>query len=242
MRIVIAAPPKTGNAWLKCLLATIYDLHWLPGPESPPTNDFASFKTWAEAGNFPDNAIYHQHYDYSPELSAFAASIPAHLATILRDPYDQFVSLYFFVQVQAENPNRAAKGRTRPADTMIGKPIDHPVTLTYLRDEYGSDLAKGLAWLRGGDSTAVRYEALHADPVTELTRATAAIAPVATEKIERAITACEASTLLANRKGLKRRIRSATVGDWRNHLTAEHLEIFRVQHAALIRALGYDVH
>ena len=28
MRIVIAAPPKAGNSWLKCLLAAVYDLGW----------------------------------------------------------------------------------------------------------------------------------------------------------------------------------------------------------------------
>ena len=75
----------------------------------------------------------------------------------------------------------------------------------------------------------------------EETRATDAIQPVPPERIATAIEACQADNLLQSRKGLKRRIRSATVGDWRNHLTEEHLAIFRDVHAGRIRALGYAV-
>lgn len=238
MRILIVAPPKTGNSWLRCLFASAYDLEWLR--DGPDGHELTALRDFVAAGRFPDRSVFHHHYDYSAELVEIAAAIPAHLATILRDPYDQFVSLYFFVQVQAGNAKRAAKNRA--ADVMLGKAIDHPDVLAFLAEDFGKDLRKGLEWLESGRSVVLRFEGLYADPIAEFTRATDQIGPLPAERIEQALVACQADNLLRARPGLAKRIRSATVGDWRNHLTEEHLAIFRARHADLIRQLGYDVH
>jgi len=240
VRIIIAAPPKTGNSWLRCLFADIYDLEWLR--DAPVSSDPAELASWAASGRFPDDAVFHLHYDYSPELVETAAAIPAHLATILRDPYDQFVSGYFFIQAQAEAGKLRRRGDEGGGESIVGKPIDHPDVLAFLAGGFRKNLVKGLAWLQSGRSVVVRYERLHDDPIAELTRATDLISPVARERIVTAVEACEAQTLLKSRKGLAKRIRSATVGDWRNHLSEVHLAIFREQYADLIRALGYEVH
>ncbi|MCC6312618.1 MAG: sulfotransferase domain-containing protein [Thermomicrobiales bacterium] len=242
MKILIVAPPKTGNSWLKCLLSTAYGIEWMTPDQAPPGADFVTFRDWVEAGSFPANGVYHRHYDYSPDLCDLAAHHGIHLATILRDPYDMFVSRYFFTQAQADNERRADKPVERGHDGMTGKPIDDPAVLEYLADGFGAQLQKGIDWLQSGASVVVRYEALHADPVAELTRAANEIEPVAPERITAAIEACQADTLLQRRKGLRRRIRSATVGDWRNHLGPQHLALFRVHHADRIHALGYEVH
>lgn len=238
MKILIAAPPKTGNSWLKCLLASIYGLDWLTHESVPEGTDPEEFKTWVEAGGFPENGVFHHHYDFSETLCDVAEANGIRIATILRDPYDTFVSRYFFTQAQADNPKRE---KNQSHDAMIGKPIDSPESLDYLAHGFANTLDKGIEWLESGRSVVVRYENLHADPMAELTRATNAIQPVPPERIAKAIEACQAENLLQTRKGLKRRIRSATVGDWRNHLTEEHLRIFRDVHAGRIRALGYAV-
>ncbi len=241
MRIIIASPPKAGNSWLKCLLASIYGLRWLTGDETPDGPTVDAFARWLTERGFPADSVYHQHYPFSPALMDAVDGVPAHVATILRDPYDMFVSLYFFVQTQAENPNRAAKGRSRDADVMIGRTIDDPESLAFLADGFDADLRKGIAWLESGRSAVVRYEALHADPRSAITELTAQLRPVDSARIERAIEDCQAENLLQQRKGLKRRIRAATVGDWKNHLSDEHLRIMRDRHAPLIERLGYTV-
>ncbi len=239
MKILIAAPPKTGNSWLKCLLSTIYGLEWLTAVSVPHGVDPQTFRTWVEAEGFPENSIFHHHYDYVAMLCDIAEAHGIHIATILRDPYDTFVSRYFFTQAQADNTKRGAKNQDH--DAMIGKPIDSPEALDYLANGFTGTLEKGIAWLECGRSVVVRYEHLHADPLAELSRATNAIQPVAPERIAHAIEACQADAMLQRRKGLQRRIRTATVGDWRNHLTEAHLAIFREVHADRIRALGYEV-
>ncbi len=241
MRVLIVAPPKTGNSWLKCLLSSVYGLDWLTADRVPGGTGLDAFAAWLATGGFPDNAVFHHHYDYSPELVTLANGASIHLATILRDPYDMFVSRYFFAQAQADNEKRVGKAVDRTADVMVGKAIDDPVVLTYLADQFGSQLQNGIDWLESDASVVVRYEALVADPVVELRRATGLIQPVTEARLGAAVEACQAETLLRTRKGLRRRIRAATSGDWRNHLTTPHLEVFRDRHGDRIRALGYAV-
>jgi hypothetical protein len=152
-----------------------------------------------------------------------------------------FVSGYFFAQAQADNAKRVEKGKASARDEMAGRAIDDPVVLDYLAERFDKQLQMGIDWLQSGASVVVRYEGLVDDPVAELRRATDQLQPVSDEQIRRAVKSCQADALLSARKGLRRRIRAATSGDWRNHLAPAHLAIFRERHAARIRALGYEV-
>lgn len=241
MRILIVAPPKTGNSWLKCLFSAVYDLDWLTHERVPNGTGIEAFKAWLATEGFPDDAVFHHHYDYSPELVSLAAAEGIVLATILRDPYDMFVSRYFFVNAQANNEKRDLKQVDREPDVMLGRPIGDPAVLGYLAGGFGKQLQKGIDWLRSGASVVVRYEGLVDEPLAELRPATDRIRPVPDERLRAAIESCQADVLLRSRKGLRRRIRAATSGDWRNHLTQAHLDVFREHHADRVRALGYEV-
>src|SRR5215213_5337285 len=192
MRILIAAPPKTGNVWLKCLLGSIYDLRWLKDAEIPPRPEPALFEEWVERGGFPDGTIFHQHYRYSEEFCRAVEAVPAHLVTIVRDPYDAFVSTYFTIQQRAANGNL---GKSR-STALAGKPLDHPDTLAFLDgDGYGVNLRKAADWLHSGRAVVLRYEELLRDPIGTLTRATDQIAPAAPERIARAVEECSAENM-----------------------------------------------
>jgi hypothetical protein len=233
MRILIAAPPKTGNVWLKCLLGSIYDLRWLKGAEIPPRPEPNLFEEWVEQGGFPDGTIFHQHYDYSEEFCRFVEAVPAHLVTIVRDPYDAFVSTYFTMQ------QRAAKGNLRGigVDVLAGKPLDHPEALAFLENGgYRDRLVMANEWAHSGRAVLLRYEELIRDPIDALTRATDQIAPVGPERIASAVEMCSAENMRP-----RKHVRVATVGDSRNHLGEQHLRIFREHYADLIQRLGYEV-
>lgn len=241
MRIVIAAPPKAGNSWVKCLLATMYDLTWLRGSQTPESATLEAFQTWAERGDFPDNSIFHQHYPYSDAIAQAVEAVPAHLVTIIRDPYDAIVSLYYFIQTQAADEIARGHREYMRSNPIAGKALDDPETIDYLDAEMGPYLQRAQDWLRSGRSVVLRYEALHHDPLAELSRATTQLRPLPAERIADAITACQADALRSGRLGLRKRIRTATVGDWRNHLTEAHLSRFREHHGDLIRSIGYEV-
>ena len=237
MRIVITSPPKSGNRWLKCLLSRIYDLNVLHGKEKPPTKPEA-FQAWAEDG-FPDGSIFHQHCKYSPQLCDVIDAVPAHLVTIIRNPYDVFVSYYYWVQAQALY--RAGRGRPRPKNDIAGKPLDDPDVLAFLADEFKVNLMRAEGWLHSGRTVVLRYEGLRRDPVTELTRATDVIAHVDPQRIEYAIEACQAENMRQRGRQSQWHVSAAQVGEVREGLGEAHLAIFRERYADLIRALDYEV-
>lgn len=237
MRIVIAGPPKTGNVWLKCLLAAAYGLEPI-GPREAPAPTLDAFVAWVGRGRFRDDTIFHRHFAYSPALADAVTAVPARLATILRDPYDAFVSLYFNLQHHADDPRRLTGGR----DLLIGRPLDHPDVLAYLRrDGFRGHLEQAAAWLRGGRSAVVRYEDLHRDPVAALERLAAALGPVERPAVAAAVAACTAERMRQRKRARGRHVRAAVVGDSRDRLNDDHLALFRDRYGDLIRGLGYEV-
>jgi hypothetical protein len=237
MRIVVASPPKSGNHWIKCLLAEIYDLSVVEG-ERKERITAESLPGWVE-GHFPDGSIIHIHNRCTTRLCDAIDAVPAHLVTIVRDPYDVFVSLYHWTQQRAGRGLDRRQGRPRQA--MVGKAIDDPDVLDFLAEEFAANIEQANGWLHGGRAHVVHYEALHADPQGELTRLANAIDPMSPGHIAAAIDACRADKMRQASEKMAWHIRSAKVGDSREMLRPAHLEIFRQRHAAGIRSLGYCV-
>ncbi|MDQ3226525.1 MAG: sulfotransferase domain-containing protein [Chloroflexota bacterium] len=241
MRIVVVSPPRSGNHWIECLLSTIYGLTRMGGEEKPDATTPGVFREWARGGGFPDNSLFHLHCRYRPKIADAIEATPALILTMVRNPYDAFVSRYFWTQ-QRMPPDRE-KAEARPRQRMVGKPLDDPDVLAFLADPhgFGSHLTTADAWLHSGRALVVRYEDLHRDPVTALTRATDAIEPVPPDRTDAAIEACTAENLRHQTGWKARSIRVAKVGDSTQRLAEAHLAIFRDQYADLIRSLGYEV-
>lgn len=239
MRILIAGPPKTGNMWLKCLLAEIYGLSWLKNNAIPDRPEPELFSAWIEAGGFPDGTIFHQHYWYSDELAEAAERVSAHLVSIVRDPYDAFVSTYFAMQQHASEGNTKQR---KHVDTL-GFDLHSEEVLRALREGiYLGNMRKAAGWLHSGRAHVLRYEDLHADPVATLTTLTAELERAGREQIEAAVAHCSADAMRQRGGKEAKHVRTATVGDSQGHLTEAHLAIFREdEYAALVRSLGYDV-
>jgi hypothetical protein len=242
MRIVISSPPKMGNKWIKCLLGKIYDLEWINGDESPNTN-IERFSRFVSEGRFPDGTIFHQHCHYKPKLCDVIDEVPAHLVTIVRDPYDAFVSMYHWIQTRSNYDKERGRVRPkeRPRDLMVGKPIDDPVILDYLADGYGDQIRRAVEWVHSGRAIVTRYEELHRDPIAELTQVTNQIEPVDRERIEQAIEACSADNMRKMSKRMSFHVRAAKVGDSRGKLDESHLQIFREKYGGYLTSLGYEV-
>lgn len=238
MRILVAAPPKTGNMWIKCLLGSVYGLRWLKPIEQPRQSTLRHFRDWVAAGSFPDGTIYHQHYDFSPEICDIAETIPAHLVTLVRDPYDAFVSTYHTLQQHFEEDNK----KKRRMVELMGKPLDDPTIVEFLRDGgYRNNLLKARDWMSCGRAVVIRYENLHADPVAALTSACALIAPADPAAIEAAIENCTPEAMRQRSRGMEKHVREAKPGDARSKLTEAHYDAFRNAYRDLIEELGYPV-
>jgi hypothetical protein len=242
MRIVISSPPKMGNKWIKCLLSRVYELEWVVGGDSPDTN-IEQFDLFVSEGRFPDNTIFHQHCKYKPKICDVIDEIPAHLVTIVRDPYDAFVSMYHWIQTRTDYDRERGRVRkkARPRDAMVGKAIDDPLILEFLADGYGQQILRAHEWVNSGRAIVVRYEDLHRNPVEALTRVTNQIEPVDTARIERAVEACSVDNMRKMSKRMSQHVRAAKVGDSRDTLGEPHLKIFREKYSDLLTSLGYEV-
>jgi hypothetical protein len=224
--------------WLKCLLGRAYGLRWLRAFETPASADLPSLKTWLADGRFPDGTIFHQHYDFAPEIADVLDAVPARLVTIVRDPYDAFVSTYYTLQQHAaeNNPKR------RKFTELMGKPLEDPVVVDFLRrGGYRNNLQKARDWANSGRAVVLRYEDLSQDPLVALRHATGQIAPVNDEILEIAIDYCRAERMRQRTKGGSKHVRTATIGDSVQRLTPNHLEAFREAYADIIAELGYPV-
>src|SRR5215210_3876408 len=213
MRILIVGAQKSGNVWLMCLLARAFDLRILVDKEKPRRPPgLSTFKEWLAAGGFEDGTIYHHHYHYSPELADAISAVPARMVTIVRDPYDVFVSYYFAVQ------RRSGRGFER--DVLIDKPLDHPDVLDYLRK--GGErhhLKLPLGWIKSGRTAVIRYEDLQQDPIAALARLDQHLGPVPEDMRERAVETCSAENMRKMTFVRPGHIRAAKVGDSRERLT-----------------------
>jgi hypothetical protein len=183
--------------------------------------------------------MFHHHTRFTDRLCDVIDAIPAHHVTIIRDPYDVFVSMYYWEQ------ERSARGlgreQPRPRHAMYGKPLDHADVLAFLADSFGPHIARANGWLHSGRAIPIRYEELHSDPIAALTRVTNQIEPAAPERIAAALQACRADRVRQQDDKMAWHVRSAKVGDSRAKLSEAHLAIFRDRHGDLIRALGYSV-
>lgn len=236
MRILVAGPPKTGNIWVEQILATIYNLSKLSGKHLPKF-DISSFIDFVERGLFIDDSIFHQHFSFSNDLCYLCSMIDCQIVTVIRDPYDAFVSLFYYIQ-RFSDQFAAIGGLNAQA---IGKDIDHPIVIDILRVTFRRYLILANDWVRSGRSIVVRYEQLHDDAFHEVKAVTDRIRPVPNAAINEAIAACTADNMRKEGGYMQMHIRSASVGDWRNHLTAAHLEVFRSDLADLVVGLGYRV-
>lgn len=224
--------------WLKCLLGRAYGLRWLRNFETPERPDLQALTSWLTANRFPDGTIFHQHYDYAPEVADALDAVPAHVVTIVRDPYDAFVSTYYTLQLHSAENNQKGRKFTE----LMGKPLNDPAVIDFLRrGGYRNNLEKARNWANSGRAVVLRYENLSQDPLAELGRATEMIAPVSVESIETAIDYCSADRMRQRTKGGSKHVRAATVGDSERQLTADHLEAFREAYAEIIAELGYPV-
>ncbi|MGH8474372.1 MAG: sulfotransferase domain-containing protein [Methylococcales bacterium] len=238
MRIIIASQPKTGNVWIRRLLAEIYGLADLNESldDKIPKNGVAFFH-FVEQGLFPDDSIIQEHYFPNPtRVIKPARKIGARLVTMLRNPYDAFVSFFHYVN---NFPERFTKN---PASVLIGKTIDHPDVLGYVEDHFREHLKLSLKWVQSGASIIIRYEDLLADPVVTLEELTGLIHSVERCRIEEVVGGNSADRMKAQGGWLAKHVRSGSVGDWKTQLSEAHIEAFRRCHGDTIRFIGYAVY
>ena len=234
MRIIVASPPKSGNEWIKNLLAVIYNLNLVSGPK----HEDDMLKMLSEEV-FLDNSIFHEHYGPTPVFKRIVRELDAKIVTTIRNPYDIFVSLYFYVQNFPQ-----LFPREHSSSVLFGRPIDHPRVIQYLADvEHGFGALVKLSsdWYVDPDNLVVKYEKLYESPLSELRTLTENLSATSDIEIERAIEVCSADNMRKRGVDMQKHVRSASTGDWKNHLSENHTGVIAELYSDEIRMMGYEV-
>jgi hypothetical protein len=215
LKILVTSTPKTGNNWIKQLLAAAYHL-----PMGKLQEPFVA----GQLDGLGDRWIGHQHYYPTQELLDWIAARNVVVVTTARHPGDVLVSLYYHIRNRQHGPgDRVGRATTMESDRRgPGK-----YTAKYVRQEFFLVLDVSIAWMRSGSSLIVRYEDMWRDPVGTLTELTSQIAPLSQDRIVRAVAQCQIGKLRGMYDPKGRFFRKGTIGNWVQELPDEIKELFR---------------
>jgi hypothetical protein len=237
MRVLIAAPRKTGNAQLRCLLASAYGLELVNSRDAPDDADFSRAASWL--GELPDRSVAHTSYRHTVELETLAAQLGVALVAVLRHPFDLFVSIHEIAQRRTDKKRRRTEAVAAWAP-LGGTELDDPAVLAYLREGFSAEIAWLKAWHDSGVPI-VRFEVLEADPSQVLTGLSAHLGPLGDDVVARAVAICPAENLVRSSSVRGRRMPAVSAGSWRERLSADHIAILRDRYGEDVERLGYEL-
>jgi hypothetical protein len=210
LKIIVVGTPKTGNTWVKHLLAEAYGLTPVRlSPEFDPAEAEAAGPRW----------ISHQHFLPHHDLLAWGAAHQAVFVSVVRHPGDALVSLWHHMQKQSGRDLLASGDALQAAEILReGTDLAGDSTRTFVTHGFHLYLNLSIAWLALPGVRALRYEDLWECPVETLRALTASILPVSDERLRHAICACELGVMQALLDPQKTLVRQGGTGGWRTAL------------------------
>ena len=236
MRLLIASPRKTGNAQLRCLVATAYGLELIGSRDAPDGSDLATVGPWLE--DFPDRGVAHTSFHHSPELMRLLADYGVSVIAVLRHPFDLLVSIHEIAQRRSSKKGRRLR-ESDPWESLAGREFGDPVVMQYATDGFADEIG----WLKGWHDSGVplvRFELLEAAPFQAVAGLATALGHLDDDQIGRAVESCPAENLIWSSPVLGRRMPPVPAGAWRERLTDGQLSVLRDRYGDDVRKLGYE--
>jgi len=237
MRVLIAAPRKSGSARLRCLLSFAYGLTSAHSRGVPNQEDIDAIEAWL--GALPESSVVSTDFNYSPEVREACTRHAISLVAILRHPFDLLVSTYDVAQQRALSGKPATRDDEMQSQ-MVGKSLDDPVVLDYARNEFTGEVASLTGWHESGVPV-IRFEQIEADPAAALADLAAYLGVVDNANIARAVALCPAGNPVHGRPERGRRMEALPPGAWQERLPEITLDVLRERFTADVRRLGYEV-
>src|SRR2546428_12307559 len=153
MRILVVSTPKTGNMWVRTLLARLYGLPILELPSAfSPEKENNLGKRW----------ITHGHYLPSCKLLEWAKRNQVILVTVIRHPAHALVSLQRYIQAYQDDASVAPELGKVMVDHGDEASLDRLLAL--VQGCFYCDLGISTFWVRLWESHIVRSGVFGGDP------------------------------------------------------------------------------
>jgi hypothetical protein len=235
LKIIVVGTPKTGNTWVKHLLAEAYGLTPVRlKPEFDPAEAEAAGPRW----------ISHQHFLPQHDLLAWGAAHNTIFVSAVRHPGDVLVSLWHHMQSRRDHGSHSQDDLTQAATMLLdGADVAGDSTRNFVEHGFHLYLNLSIAWLGLPGVRSVRYEDLWECPVEALRALTASILPVSDERLRFALCACELSMMQALLDPKKMLVRRGGTGGWRAALPTDTKQRLAslAPYPAQFAALGYTM-
>jgi hypothetical protein len=158
MKLAVISTPRSGNTWLRYLLASVYGL------EQHAVHEPAAFD-WNGAA---DNCIVQMHWHRSEQLLDLLKRNQFKVVTIGRHPLDVLISILHFSKNEPQTRSWLL-GEGGDETAIHGRSPLSPEFLAYaLSPRAEALLAVSAEWWAQDEVTSTRYEDLVADPAQTL--------------------------------------------------------------------------
>ena len=224
--LLVTEYPKSGGSWIGGMLGEALALPF-------PRNRFPTL----------GRCILHGHL--------LPAAGRPRTVVVWRDGRDVMVSWYHHCMFRNERENADLVARTRAE-----LPLDDPENVrrhlpTFIEYAFTRQTHPGFtwsgfvdAWFGAGDVVHTSYEAMRADPATELVRVVGALGRNdATGDVAGIVERHSFAAKSGRAAGTERRgsfLRKGIVGDWRNHFTGAAARVFDTHAGEALVRLGYE--
>lgn len=227
MRIALISSPRSGNTWLRYLLASIYGL------QQHAVHDPSVFD-WDQAA---DDCILQLHWRRSNEMLDLLSRHNFKVVTIGRHPLDVLVSILHFCGNEPAT-RQWLLGHGGDESEMCGRSPLSPEFLRYATSARAKALlAITPAWWAQQNVTPVRYEDLVKDTAGTLKMACRLIGPIKSS-IDEAVAALSLQELKATSSN--DHFWQGRPGLWQQVLPASVSIPLMQTHADVLAALGYS--
>jgi hypothetical protein len=230
LRIAIVSNPRSGNTWVRRLLAFIYSLEEL-AVHNPQDVDWT---------NLPERFVLQVHYHYEETFVALLEQYQFHVIVISRHPLDTLVSILHFAPHEPATA-RWLDGEGGNEKTIIGVSPCSPEFLEYATGPRSLALLSISRewWLQPG-ILRLRYEDLVLNPVLELARLGVSLRnPTPSDIIDKAVAAHSIEEL--RKTASNQHFWLGQPGHWKKLLPASLAYRIALTHSQSFDMFGYEV-
>ena len=231
-RLAVVGTPRSGNTWLRRLLATAYGLDDGRGREAA-VHDRKLFDWEVEKGPF----IVQIHLRYAPALSERFRDLGIRPLVLSRHPFDVLISILQYATHAADQSAHWLSGEAGNEDEIRGLDPCHPRFLDYATSDRAR-LLLGISpsWQDVPTTIALKYEDLVGDTERTLARVGAAIGQAPPEGWTHAVAANSLDSM--RRAHGRGHVWKGVPGLWRRLLTPDAYDRLAKVYLSRIRDPG----
>ncbi len=225
MRILLTCTPRTGNLWIRRVIAHALDLPQI-ATHNPDEVDWDSL---------PERCLVAMHWHYSPEFGDFVRRRGFSIAVTTRHPLDVLVSILRFAPLEPATA-RWLEGEGGDESQLTGATPASEAFASYCLSHRAEVLLRVSQEWRQAADVVIRYEDVLPEPAAATRRILDSLGARPVADVDEAVRANALDTL---RPLAATHVWRGRAGEWKRVVTSPLANRIRDRHASYFRDFGY---